>query len=97
MPEPNRHSDWVDRLARKSAGLPREPKPPQEKKPDDGGRSVWALAGIGIQIGGTVALFLLAGRWIDKHFGWQYGATLTMMMIGLVGSLYLLIKETRAK
>ena len=83
----------IDRLAAKSTGLPGDETPASPQKQADD-MSMWKVGGLGLQFAGTVAIFLFMGRWIDNHFGWKFGATLTMLAIALVGSFYLLIKQT---
>jgi hypothetical protein len=74
----------------RSTGLPGDVSPKQPEVPD---QSRMRLAGLGLQTAVTVAAAVFIGRWIDRHFGWTYAATLTLAMIFLIGNLYLLIKE----
>jgi hypothetical protein len=84
---------FIERLAERSTGLPgTEAESSKRKQP--GEVSLWTLGGLGLQFGGSVAIFLLIGRWIDNHFGWKFGATLTMIALALIGNFYLLIKAT---
>jgi hypothetical protein len=89
---PDQPQSCIDNLAQRSTGLPGGPVKRPGAASDE--TSLWKWAGIGLQFGGTVVLFLLIGRWIDHHFGWNYGATLALLAVALIGNFYLLIKET---
>ena len=41
----------------------------------------------------TTALFVLMGWYVDRKMGWSPWATVGFTMLGLVGGLYLLIKD----
>jgi hypothetical protein len=86
----------IERLAERSTGLPgNEPAASEaNRRKQPGEVSLWKLGGLGLQFGGSVVVFLLIGRWIDSHYGWKFGATLTMIALALIGNFYLLIKET---
>ncbi len=80
----------LERLAQRSTGLPGDVSP---KQPEVAEPSRMRLAGLGLQTAATVVAAVFIGRWIDRHFGWNYAATLTLAMISLIGNLYLLIKD----
>jgi hypothetical protein len=86
---------WIEKLAQKSAGLPEAPKAgPQKQADDDKKSSAWKYAGIGIQFAGTVGVMAYGGYAIDQWQGWKGNpALITGVVIGVIGGLYLLIKE----
>ena len=47
-----------------------------------------ALAGVGMELGATVALLALGGWWLDTKLGTSPWLMLGGALIGLVGSLY---------
>jgi F0F1-type ATP synthase assembly protein I len=51
-------------------------------------------SGIGIELAGATAGFALIGYWLDGRFGTSPWATLGGVVIGLVGGLYHLVKES---
>ncbi len=95
-PEPVKKPDQtpakspLEKLAQRSTGLPEDIS---SQRPEDSNPSRMRLAGLGLQTAVTTALAVLAGRWLDQKFGWQYVATLSLALFFLVGNLYLLIKE----
>jgi ATP synthase protein I len=92
QPELNRKNEpkvgWLDRYAQRSAGLPdaQPPAAPREKSP-------WSYAGLGFQFAGTATLFALMGLYLDRRFGWSPWGTISLTMLGVIGGLYLLIKD----
>ena len=48
-------------------------------------KAVWATA--------IAAVFAFMGLYLDRRFGWSPWGTVSLTMVGLVGSLYLLIKD----
>src|ERR1051325_3822940 len=85
--EDDKKVDFMDELARRSAGLPSQTTPQREKSP-------WSYAGLGLQFAGTTALFVVMGLYLDHRFGWSPWGTVGLTMLGLVGGLYLLIKDS---
>jgi ATP synthase protein I len=56
-----------------------------------------SLAGTGMELLGSLLVFLLVGYWIDRHFGTEPWGIVICSTIGIVGGLYNLIrKEMRA-
>ena len=53
-------------------------------------------AGLGLELAGAVAGLGFAGYWADRHFGTSPWGTLGGVVLGLVGGLYNLIKESLA-
>jgi len=93
-PEVSRTQQFVDKIVDRTTGLPRDQTPgKQQKQQAEDRRTLLRLGGMGLQFAGTVAIFLWIGYEIDRHYGWSYGATITMTVIALIGNLYLLIKE----
>src|SRR3954447_7878035 len=92
--DPKREKDrpvgWIGGLANRSTGLPGDtsdkPKPEREKSP-------WSYAGMGLQFAGTTAVFAFIGLYLDRRYGWSPWGTVTLSMVGVVGGLYLLIKD----
>jgi len=76
---------------KQSTGLPEDSKP--EVKTDEGS-SLWSLAGLGLQFAGTAALFALMGYALDRQMGWSPWGMISLSMVGVIGGLYLLIKES---
>lgn len=56
-------------------------------------RRMWKIAGAGFQFAGTVVVFFYLGTQLDQRYGWGHKATLTLTILGTIGSFYLLIKE----
>jgi len=80
---------WIDDLAQRSAGLPGEPPPPEK----DREKSPWSHAGAGIQFALTTALFAFMGVYVDRHWGTPPWGIVGFTLLGLVGGMYLLIKD----
>ena len=83
---------WIDSLAQRSTGLPEYTKDPSARKPENES-SPWRYAGLGLQFAGTTGLFVFMGYELDKRMGWTPWGLVGLGMLGLVGGLYLLIKE----
>lgn len=68
-------------------------------KPDGGenssdGRSKMGMAmGLGMNLFAGVGIGLVAGYYVDKHFGCSPWGVLLGMLVGLGGGFYLMIKE----
>jgi F0F1-type ATP synthase assembly protein I len=52
------------------------------------------LAGIGIEFAAAVGGFTLAGYWWDRHFGTAPWGLLVGALLGLVGGMYNLIRQS---
>ena len=50
--------------------------------------------GVGLEFAGAVAGFTLVGYWIDRHYGSQPWGLLIGLVLGFVGGLYNLVKES---
>jgi F0F1-type ATP synthase assembly protein I len=90
-PAPDKGSGWLNNLAQRSTGLPRpdaeNPPPKSEEK------NGWSYAGIGLQFAATTAIFTCMGLYVDYRFQCSPWGTLGLTLLGLVGGMYLLIKE----
>ena len=53
-------------------------------------------SGVGLELAGATAVLALAGYWVDGHFGTHPWGILTGVVVGLVGGLYNLIRESLA-
>ena len=53
-------------------------------------------SGIGLELAGVIAALALAGYWIDRRFATQPWGILGGVVIGLVGGLYNLVRESLA-
>jgi ATP synthase protein I len=53
-------------------------------------------AGIGLELAGAVAGFALVGYWIDRHFGSKPWGLVVGLVLGMVGGLYNLVRESLA-
>ena len=51
-------------------------------------------SGIGLELAGATAGLALLGYWIDGHFGTRPWGIIGGVIIGLVGGLYNLVKES---
>jgi F0F1-type ATP synthase assembly protein I len=51
-------------------------------------------SGVGLELAGAVAGLALLGYWIDGRFGTNPWGTLGGVVIGLVGGLYNLVRES---
>jgi len=82
-------------LINRSTGLPEHQTPKSEEKPEaaDGSYNPWRIAGLGLQMAGTVGLMYWLGYSLDQYFGWGHNAAVTMTILAIVGSLYLMLKE----
>jgi F0F1-type ATP synthase assembly protein I len=68
------------------------PSQPQYQPPPPWTR----LAGIGFEFGASIAVFMLLGYWVDRHWGIQRRwGLLVGTLLGLVGGTYNFIRETR--
>jgi hypothetical protein len=94
-PDPKKSPGWFDEFAQKSAGLPDPQVRKSEEKPEpvDTNYNPWRIAGLGLQTAGTAVLMWWLGHNLDLYLGWGSKAAITMTVLGIVGSLYLLIKE----
>ena len=85
---PGREVGWVDHLAQRSAGLHSAPPPPPA-----GEKSPWSFAGMGLQFAATTGIFTGMGLFIDAHWHTSPWGTVGLTLLGIVGGMYLLIKE----
>jgi len=51
-------------------------------------------AGVGLEFAGAVAGFAVVGYWIDSRYGSKPWGILIGVVLGLVGGLYNLVKES---
>ncbi len=59
------------------------------------GRTGWTrLAGIGFELVAAVGAFMLVGFWWDRHFGTAPKGMLVGAVLGLVGGMYNLIRQS---
>jgi len=49
---------------------------------------------VGLELAAAVAGFTLAGYWIDRHYGSQPWGTIIGVVLGLIGGLYNLVKQS---
>ena len=83
---------WINSLAQRSTGLPQYAKKPVASQPETD-NSPWRYAGLGLQFAATTGVFVLMGYELDKRMGWSPWGLVTLGMLGLIGGLYLLIKD----
>jgi F0F1-type ATP synthase assembly protein I len=50
-------------------------------------------SGLGFELAGSVAVFCLIGYFVDRHWGTSPIGLITGAIIGIIGGMYLLIKE----
>lgn len=94
--DPAAKPGWVESFARRSTGLGGPKKAEPVAGDDDDARErrrLWKLAGLGLQFAGTVGIFWYMGHLLDRYMNWRYAGTITFIMLALIGSTYLLIKE----
>jgi F0F1-type ATP synthase assembly protein I len=91
--QPGKKQGWIDNLAARSTGLPSD-SPNSSSSPSSRDVSLWSLGGAGLQFAATVALMALVGWKLDGWMGWSPWGVVGMTFLGLVGGLYLLIKES---
>jgi len=61
-------------------------RPPSRKDGGSGASSnPYALMGVGLVMAGAVALFTVAGWWLDEKFGTSPGFLLLGLVLGMVG------------
>ena len=53
-------------------------------------------SGVGLELAGAIAGLAFIGYWIDRRFGTQPWGILGGVVIGLVGGLYNLVRESLA-
>jgi len=66
----------------------------QDQKPKGQLKQVAVLSGIGIQMGATIYLFVMLGKWLDSKY--NNGEDLFMIITTLLGvgvSLYVVLKQ----
>jgi F0F1-type ATP synthase assembly protein I len=90
-PDPSeKNVGWIDSLAQRSTGLPGTSRA-EDKATDE--KSPWRYAGLGLQFLGTTLLFVWMGYELDKRMGWTPWGMVSLAMLSVIGSLYLLIKD----
>jgi F0F1-type ATP synthase assembly protein I len=82
---------WIEGLAKRSTGLPGDVT--TKRGATQGERTLWTFAGLGLQFAATTALFTYMGYALDRRMGWSPWGMISLAMIAVIGSLYLLIKE----
>jgi F0F1-type ATP synthase assembly protein I len=60
----------------------------------ESGRRWQGLAGIGFELVGAVVGLTLIGYWWDRHFGSSPWGLLTGAVLGLIGGMYNLIRQS---
>ncbi len=64
----------------------------EERKPE---KPPWVrLSGLGIELAAAVVGFTLAGYWWDRHFGTGPWGVLTGAILGMIGGMYNLIRQS---
>jgi F0F1-type ATP synthase assembly protein I len=53
-------------------------------------------SGMGIELAAAVARFVLAGVWVDRHYGTAPWGVVVGAVLGLLGGMYNLIRESLA-
>lgn len=65
----------------------------ENKKPGKPLKNVVVLSGIAIQMGVTIYLFVLLGKWLDTKFSTDQLFLIVMTLLGVAISLYAVIKQ----
>ncbi len=66
--------------------------PELNRKPPTGTR----MLGVGFELAAAVAGFTLIGYWVDRHFGHGPWGVIVGVVLGLIGGMYNLIRESLA-
>jgi F0F1-type ATP synthase assembly protein I len=72
------------------ADQPRRSSGATVKKRSSGAR----LAGMGFELVAAVGAFILVGYWWDRHFGTEPKGLIVGALLGLVGGMYNLIRQS---
>ena len=65
--------------------------------PEEGGFPGWIrYAGLGLEMAGAIGGFSLVGYWIDRHFSTTPWGIVGGVILGLVGGLYNLVRQSLA-
>jgi F0F1-type ATP synthase assembly protein I len=64
---------------------------PQDRKP---GTEWMKLSGLGVELAAAIGGFTLAGYFWDRHFGTGPWGVLTGAILGLIGGMYNLIRQS---
>ena len=51
-------------------------------------------SGVGLELAGAIAGFALVGYWIDRRYGTDPWALIIGVILGLIGGLYSLVKQS---
>jgi len=51
-------------------------------------------SGVGLELAGAIAVLAYVGSWVDRRFGTQPWGILGGVVLGLVGGLYNLVRES---
>ncbi len=54
------------------------------------------FSGVGFELAGAVAGFSLLGVWVDRHYGTGPWGVVAGVILGLVGGLYTLVRQSLA-
>ncbi|HTV47479.1 MAG TPA: AtpZ/AtpI family protein [Phycisphaerae bacterium] len=57
------------------------------------GGGIRKFAGMGFEFLGVILIFGLIGHWLDETYHWNGVATMTAILVGFVGEMYLQIKS----
>jgi ATP synthase protein I len=61
--------------------------------PDQNDQNWGRYLGLGLEMAVGVGLGVLVGQWLDKRYGWSPWGMVVGASLGLVGGMYLLIKD----
>jgi len=64
------------------------------RKDGQGSASWTRLAGIGFELVAAVGAFILVGYWWDRHFGTGPKGVLVGAVLGLIGGMYNLVRQS---
>lgn len=85
-------SNWINNLAQRSAGLPTE-RPSPRKTSGEEEKSLWSLAGLGVQFAVTVGVLAYLGILLDRKLNSSPWGLVVLVTLGTIGNLYLLVKQ----
>jgi len=51
-------------------------------------------SGVGLELAGAVAVFALVGYWFDERYGWKPWGMLVGFVLGFIGGMYNLVRES---
>ena len=73
-----------------------EPPTPHEAPRREGGTSLGAYLGLGLQFAASILLSVYLGQWLDRRFGTEPWLLFTALLLGAGGSFYSIYRKLMA-